>query len=65
MVHREIREKDFSLRILACRLSSEQGCQLLVDFKLKEIQVSEHIRCPTLCIELETFCFGGVQKTKL
>ena len=27
------------------------------DFKLKEIQVSELIRCPSLCIKPEIFCF--------
>ena len=56
MVHRE---KDFSLKILASRCLWSGAVQLLVDFKLKKIQVSERllIRCPSLHIKPETFCF--------
>lgn len=59
MVHRErkkIKREDFSLRILASRCFWSKAVLLQVDFKLKEIQVSELIRCPSLCVKPEIFC---------
>lgn len=59
------KEKDFSLRILASRCLWSRAVLLPADFKLKEIQVSELIRCPSLSIIPEMFCFEGCRRQKL